>query len=364
MANQKQHSTLHLENRKGRGAVSNRDSRYHRQTRHQFDDGWDTIDQPAPPLRTELTADNTKSIIARNQSPDLGFDRSINPYRGCEHGCIYCFARPTHAYLGLSPGQDFESRLLFKPAAAKLLEKALRAPRYRCRQIAMGTNTDPYQPIERHMKITRSIIEILHRFKHPLGIVTKSYGVTRDIDLLAAMAELNLVKVRLSITSLDPRLARTMEPRAAAPSRRMRAIEELAKAGIPTGVMVAPVVPGLNDHEMEDILAAAYERGAREAGYIVLRLPLEIKDLWDEWIETHYPNHRNKVANHLKSMHDGELYRAEFSHRLRGKGPFADLLENRFEKAVRRLGYQRNMAALDITKFSVPKEPDKQMTLF
>ncbi len=271
---------------KGRGARSNSSSRYDMEKRVRFDDGWSRDDEEPPPLKTEIIRDTTRTIIARNDSPDISFDRSINPYRGCEHGCIYCFARPTHAYLGLSPGLDFESKLLVKPDAAKLLDAELRKPSYRVATIAMGTNTDPYQPIERDLRITRSILEVLAAFKHPVGIVTKSAAITRDIDILGPMAKEGLAKVALSITTLDRKLARSMEPRAATPARRLETIRALADAGIPVAVMAAPMIPALNDDEMEAILAAAAEAGATQAGYTLLRLPLEIKDLFREWLES------------------------------------------------------------------------------
>src|SRR5437868_14135801 len=272
--------TLSDRARKGRGAVSNRGSRYDAETTVAFDDGWGSWDlagDDLPPLRTTVSPDATRTIIARNDSPDIGFDRSINPYRGCEHGCIYCFARPTHAYLGLSPGLDFESKLFVKPEAADLLEKDLASPNYSPKVIAIGTNTDPYQPIERRYKVMRRILEVLDRAGHPVGIVTKSALVLRDIDILARMAERNLAKVALSVTTLDPELARKMEPRAATPMRRLETLRRLAQAGVPTTVMVAPIIPALNDMEIERILDAAQAAGVREAGYVLLRLPLEVR---------------------------------------------------------------------------------------
>src|ERR1700760_4542555 len=287
-------TTIRPEVLRGRGAVSNAVGRYERQTRVLTDDGWDDgwrdDDLAPPPLRTEVIRDATRTIIARNKSPDLSFDQSINPYRGCEHGCIYCFARPTHAYLGMSPGVDFESRLFAKPNAAQLLARELSAPGYVPRVIAMGTNTDPYQPLEKKMRITRSILEVLRDFRNPVAIVTKSPLILRDLDILSEMAGMGLAKAALSVTTLDRKLARMMEPRAGTPSRRLQTIASLAEAGVRTGVMFAPAIPALNDHEMETVLTAAAEAGARSAGYVLLRLPLEVKDLFREWLETNMPD--------------------------------------------------------------------------
>ena len=280
----------------GRGARSNASSRYDREERVRLDDGWasEDLDKPAP-FKTEVIRDTTRTIIARNDSPDISFDRSINPYRGCEHGCIYCFARPTHAYLGFSPGLDFETKLLVKPEAAKLLEAELRKPNYQCRTMAIGTNTDPYQPIEREWRLMRQILQVLYEFRHPVGIVTKSALITRDIDILSDMAKENLARVALSVTTLDRSLARAMEPRAATPPKRIETIRALARAGIPTSVMFAPVIPALNDGEMETVLATAAEAGARSAGYVMLRMPLEIKDLFREWLTAHAPDRGKHV---------------------------------------------------------------------
>ena len=306
-------------------------------------------------MRTTLTRDATRTILARNTSPDVPFDRSINPYRGCEHGCIYCFARPTHAYLGLSPGLDFETKILFKPEAAKLLEAELASPKYRPDVVAMGTNTDPYQPVERELKITRSILKVLSDFNNPVGIVTKNHLVTRDIDILADMAKRNLAEVFLSVTTLDKVLARDMEPRASAPHRRLDAIRELSAAGIPAGVMTAPMIPGLNDHEMEAILEAASEAGATRAGFTVLRLPLEIKDLFDEWLRANRPDRAEKVLSLIRQMRGGALYQAEFGLRMRGEGPIAQLLAARFSAAVKRLGLNKIRYRLDTLRFAVPE---------
>ena len=337
----------------GRGALSNATSRFDDEKRIRTTDGWD-IEDELPPLRTTLTRDATRTIIARNASPDVPFDRSINPYRGCEHGCIYCFARPTHAYLGLSPGLDFETRILFKPEAAALLTAELASPKYRCDVVAMGTNTDPYQPVERDLKITRQILRVLSDFNNPVGIVTKNHLITRDIDILGDMAKRNLAEVFLSVTTLDRDLARTMEPRASAPHRRIAAIRELAAAGIPVGVMTAPMIPGLNDHEMEAILDAAAAAGATRAGYTALRLPLEIKDLFEEWLRANRPDRAERVLSLVRQMRGGALYKAEFGTRMKGEGPIAQLLSQRFAASVKRLDLNRVRYRLDTQRFAVP----------
>ena len=348
---------------KGRGALSNESSRFDGERRIRTTDGWEapppaepSEDDELPPLRTTLTRDATRTIIARNNSPDIGFDRSINPYRGCEHGCVYCFARPTHAYLGLSPGLDFETRILFKPEAATLLRNELAAPKYKCDVIAMGTNTDPYQPVERDLKVTRQILRVLSDFNHPVGIVTKNHLITRDIDILTDMARRNLAEAFLSVTTLDKDLARVMEPRASAPHRRLAAVRELADAGIPTGVMTAPMIPGLNDHEMESILEAAVEAGATRAGYVPLRLPLELKELFEEWLKLHRPDRAERVLSLIRQMRGGQLYDAEFGSRMRGEGSLALLLSQRFAAAVKRLGLNRVRKRLDTSIFSVPED--------
>jgi DNA repair photolyase len=338
----------------GRGALSNASSRYDDEKKIRTTDGWD-IEEELPPLRTTLTKDATRTILARNTSPDVPFDRSINPYRGCEHGCIYCFARPTHAYLGLSPGLDFETKILFKPDAAKLLTAELASPKYRPDVVAMGTNTDPYQPVERELKITRSILRVLSDFNNPVGIVTKNHLVTRDIDILGDMARRNLAEVFLSVTTLDKDLARDMEPRASAPYRRLDAIRKLADAGVPVGVMTAPMIPGLNDHEMEAILEKAAEAGATRAGFTVLRLPLEIKDLFDEWLRANRPDRAERVLSLIRQMRGGALYQAEFGLRMKGEGPIAQLLGARFQAAVKRLGLNKIRYRLDTLRFAVPE---------
>ena len=346
---------------KGRGALSNETSRYDTEKRIRTTDGWEAEvaavaeDDALPRLRTTLTRDATRTILARNTSPDIPFDRSINPYRGCEHGCIYCFARPTHAYLGLSPGLDFETRILFKPEAARLLAAELSGPKYRCDVIAMGTNTDPYQPVERDLKVTRQILRVLADFNNPVGIVTKNHMVTRDIDILGDMARRNLVEVFLSVTTLDKDLARAMEPRASTPQRRLDAIRALATAGILVGVMTSPMIPGLNDHEMESILEAAMDAGATRAGYIVLRLPLEIKELFEEWLRAHRPDRAERVLSLIRQIRGGELYQAEFGTRMKGEGPIAQLLSARFAAATKRLGLNRTRYRLDTQAFHVPE---------
>jgi DNA repair photolyase len=353
---------------RGRGALSNAVGRYETQTRVLVDDGWDDgwrdEDGAPPPLRTEVIVDATRSIIARNKSPDISFDQSINPYRGCEHGCIYCFARPSHAYLGMSPGADFESRLFAKPNAAELLRKELSAPGYVPKTIAIGTNTDPYQPIEKKMRIMRSILEVLRAFNHPVGIVTKSPLILRDTDILADMARDGLAKVALSVTTLDRRLARTMEPRAGTPQRRLAAIKGLAEAGIPTGVMFAPAIPALNDGEMEQVLAAAAEHGAKTAGYVLLRLPLEIKDLFREWLEANEPGRAKHVMSLIRSMRGGKDYDANWSTRMKGTGPYAEMMARRFHMAVKRLGLNQPARPLSLAKFRKPPRMGDQLSLF
>jgi DNA repair photolyase len=350
--------------RRGRGSVSNATGRYEPETRVLVDDGWDSLDD-LPPLRTEVQVEKPKKIITRNQSPDISFDRSINPYRGCEHGCVYCFARPTHAYMGLSPGLDFETRLFVKPNAAALLEKELAAPGYQCRTLAIGTNTDPYQPIEKKYGIMREVLEVLERTNHPVAIVTKSHLVTRDKDILGRMAAKGLAKVALSVTTLDGGLARAMEPRAAAPHRRLAAIRELTEAGVPAAVMVAPIIPALTDHEIERILDAAHAAGAREAGYVLLRLPLEVSELFKQWLVTHRPDSYRHVLSLIRSMRDGKDYDASWGTRMRGTGPYAWTIGRRFELALKKLGLEkgaRNRLRADL--FEPPRAAGVQLSLF
>ena len=352
--------------RKARAALSNASGRFETESRVRVDDGWqgeEAEGDALPPLKTTVQDDTSRTIIARNDSPDIPFDRSINPYRGCEHGCIYCFARPTHAYLGLSPGQDFESRLFAKPDAARLLAAELRKPGYVCDVMALGTNTDPYQPIERKLRVTRSILETLAAFAHPVGIVTKSALVVRDIDILAPMARRRLARVFLSVTTLDPALARAMEPRAAPPKTRLAAIRTLAEAGVPVGVMTAPMIPGLNDSELEAILEAARAAGATSAGYVALRLPHEIKDLFREWLEANYPNRAARVLALVRDMRGGKLNDARFGSRMKGQGAFAQLIQRRFALAASRLGYDRERFALDTAQFAPPPQAGDQMQL-
>ena len=349
---------------KGRGARSNATGRFEPETVQAFDDGWTTDDAEAAPLRTSLTPEHARTIIARNTSPDIGFDRSINPYKGCEHGCIYCYARPSHAFMGLSPGLDFESRLFFKPEAARLLEQELSKPRYVCKRIHIGGNTDPYQPVERELKSTRSILEVLQRFRHPFSIITKSVLITRDADILGAMAAEGLASACVSITTLDRGRARAMEPRASTPAKRLEAIRRLADAGVPVTVGFAPVIPGLNDHELEAVLEAAAKAGAVSAMYVTLRLPLEIKDLFREWLADARPDRAARVMSLIRQTRGGRDYDPDWSQRMKGTGPVADLIATRFKAAVKRYGLDSPRLPLDETKFRVPADMKKQMDLF
>ena len=351
---------------RGRGARSNASGRFESLTHHDYDDGWTLEGDELEPdqVRTTLRADSSRTIIARNDSPDIGFDRSINPYRGCEHGCIYCFARPSHAYLGLSPGLDFETKLFFKPDAARLLEKELSKPSYRCQRIQLGANTDPYQPAERKLKITRAVLEVLARFNHPVTITTKSALVARDADILGPMGRQNLAMVSLSITTLDRKLHRSMEPRASVPEQRLRAIRELTAAGVPMMVGFAPVIPGLNDHEMEAVLEKAAEAGAVAAHYVALRLPYEIKDLFREWLASDHPDRASRVMSLVRQMRGGKDYDATWGKRATGEGPVAALMARRFKAACRRYGLDRPRVPLDVTKFRRPSTGGEQMSLF
>ena len=350
------------ERRRGRGARSNRSSRYDAGKREEYDDGWETL-ATLDAFRTEVTDERAKSIISTNDSPDLNFSQSINPYRGCEHGCIYCYARPTHAYLGHSPGLDFETKIYAKVNAPELLEQELARRNYVPQTIALGAVTDPYQPIERERGITRRVLEVLDATSHPVGIVTKSAGVVRDIDILARMATRGLVKVAISTTSLDRHLARSMEPRAATPSKRIEAIRRLTDAGIPVSVMVAPIIPALNDSEIEAILEAAHAAGAREAGFVVLRLPLELKELFREWLETDHPHRAARVISVLRSMHGGRDYVSEFGIRQRGTGPYAAQIATRFRLACKRLGINERSWKLRTDLFTPPVPQGGQMRL-
>ena len=351
------------EKRRGRGTATNESGRYERFRLENFDDGWNSLED-LPGLKTQVTIETPRTIITRNDSPDIGFDRSINPYRGCEHGCAYCFARPTHAYLGLSPGLDFETRLFAKPNAHELLEKELAAPNYKPRTIAMGTNTDPYQPVERTHRITRRILEVLNRYNHPVGIVTKNHLVTRDIDILKPMAEKGLVKVALSVTTMDRKLARAMEPRASTPERRLEAILRLSEAGIPAAVMTAPVIPGLNDSEIEQILAASAAAGAREAGYVMLRLPLEVRDLFVDWLNRNVPDRAGRVMSLVRQMRGGKDYDSDFGTRMRGNGPIAWAVGRRFEIAAEKNKLNRERSTLRADLFEKPLKRGAQLALF
>ncbi len=351
------------ERRRGRGTQSNATGRYEPLARVAFDDGWRSLED-LPPFKTMVQVDATRKILTRNDSPDISFDRSINPYRGCEHGCVYCFARPTHAYLGLSPGLDFESKLFVKPEAAELLERELSAPGYEPRIIAIGTNTDPYQPIDRRYQVMRRILEVLDKAGHPVGIVTKSALVLRDLDILARMAERRLAKVALSVTTLDAQLARTMEPRAATPMRRLEALRRLSQAGVPTTVMVAPIIPALNDAEIERILDAAAEAGVKEAGYVLLRLPLEVRDLFREWLMTNYPDRYRHVFKLIRDMRGGKDYDSTWGRRMKGSGPYAWMIGRRFEIACEKLGLNAKKMSLTTEHFRPPIPSAQQLSLF
>ena len=351
------------ERRRGRGARSNASGRFEPSVREDGDDGWGSL-AGLPVFATHVQLETARSIITTNQSPDISFDQSINPYRGCEHGCIYCYARPSHAYMGLSPGLDFETQLFAKPNAAQLLERELGKPGYQPKVIALGTNTDPYQPIERAHRITRSVLEVLAKARHPVGIITKSALIMRDIDILAPMARDGLVKVALSVTTLDRVIARKMEPRAATPQKRLEAIAELSAAGIPTGVMVAPVVPAINDNEIEAILAACKDAGASEAGYVILRMPLEIRDLFREWLATEFPDRAKRVISILQGMRGGKDYDARWFERQKGSGPYAGLIAQRFKLALRRLGLNARRHALRSDLFQRPVAEGGQLALF
>lgn len=350
-------------NNKGRGTLNAPGARFLANTRVAEEDGWD-LPEDSRTVRTTVTVEKSRTVISRNQSPDIPFESSINPYRGCEHGCIYCYARPTHAYMDLSPGIDFESKLFVKPDAADLLRKEISKPGYRCTPIALGTNTDPYQPIERDWKITRQVIEVLNACNHPLTIVTKSWLVEKDIDLLSEMAGKNLAQVFISVTTLDTTLARKLEPRATSPRRRLETLASLHNAGIPAGVMFAPVIPALNDTEMENILAEAAAAGVENAGYVMLRLPHEVKILFREWLQTHYPMKAGHVMNMVRDIRGGRDNDPEFGSRMRGKGVYAGMIEQRFRKTCQRLGLNRNRARLDTGKFIAPAGNRHQLQLF
>ncbi len=349
--------------RKGRGTLSRRDGRYEELRYESVDDGWGSLDEEPPPLRTTVAKDTSRTVIARNRSPDVPFEQSINPYRGCEHGCVYCYARPTHAYLGLSPGLDFESRLFAKPNAGRLLEAELRKPSYRCKVIGLGTNTDPYQPIERKFKITRRILEVLSAYNHPVTIVTKSALVERDIDILADMATRGLAYVTLSLTTLDRGLSRRMEPRAAAPQRRLETLANLAEADIPTGALIAPVIPGLNDAEIEKLVIASAQNGVCSARYIMVRLPLEISELFQEWLAAHYSLKKDRVMALIREMRGGRDNDPRFGTRMTGTGNYAAMIERRFRLACKQQGLNRDVV-LNTDKFRLPDRSGDQLTLF
>ncbi|HVI59528.1 MAG TPA: PA0069 family radical SAM protein [Luteimonas sp.] len=357
---------------KGRGAASYVGGRFEKRVARSEDDGWgsawdlsDAAGEALPPPHpdTRVTEERARGIVSRNDSPDVGFSQSVNPYRGCEHGCVYCFARPSHAYLDLSPGLDFETRLYAKTNAVERLREELARPSYRCSAIALGINTDGYQPIERRYRLTRSLLEVFAQTRHPVSIVTKSVLVLRDLDLLAPMARQNLVSVHLSVTTLDNRLAAKMEPRASAPHTRLKAIRALADAGVPVGVLVAPVIPLVTDGELEAILEAAREGGARSAGHVLLRLPHELKEIWREWLQLHYPERAAHVMSLVRQMRGGKDYDSAFGSRMRGEGPFAELIAARFARAHRRLGYGR-LPPLDTGLFTPPRKPSPQGELF
>ena len=349
--------------RKGRGAVSNASGRFEREARSEVWDGWD-IPEPRKGFATQVSEERARSLISWNRSPDLPFDRSINPYRGCEHGCIYCFARPSHAFLGLSPGLDFETRLVAKVNAAEVLARELRTRRYRVAPIAIGTNTDPYQPVERDRGIMRACLEVLRDFRHPVAIVTKGTLIERDLDILAPMARDGLVRVGISVTTLDAGLSRRMEPRVPGPKRRLAVIRALSAAGVPVRMMTSPVVPGLSDHEIEAILAAGKAAGASSASWIMLRLPREVSPLWQEWLAEHYPGRAARVMARLREMHGGKDYDARWGHRMRGEGRYAEMIAQRFRAAARRLGLDAAQPALRCDLFRVPPGAGDQLSLF
>jgi DNA repair photolyase len=356
---------METRNIRGRGAVSNRAGRFESLAVEAVDDGWGLADEPLPPLETTVLPEPAQSVISRNNSPDVPFEQSINPYRGCEHGCVYCFARPSHAYVNLSPGLDFETRLFFKKDAALRLREELNRRSYRCSPINLGANTDPYQPLERRLGITRSILEVLAECRHPVTIVTKSALVLRDLDLLKRLAEERLARVFVSITTLDDELKRRMEPRAASPAARLATVKRLAAAGVPAGVMFAPVIPAINDHELEGIVASAAEAGAATAGYLLLRLPGEVRELFYEWLETHYPERANRVRNRIRQLRAGRDNDPRFGMRMRGQGPWADLLRRRFETSCRRHGLEHGRAEpLETAFFRPPSRVPDQMELW
>ena len=347
---------------KGRGAANNQSGRFENWQRIEIDDGWGNLDETPQPLRTQLETDTSRTVITYNRSPDVPFDRSINPYRGCEHGCTYCYARPTHAWLGLSPGLDFETRLFYKPDAPQLLQHELSASKYRCQTVCLGANTDAYQPIERRTQLTREILQVLADCNHPLQIITKSALIERDLDLLVPMAQKNLCSVSISLTTLDRQLSRRMEPRAAAPQRRLEAIRRLSAVGIPVQVLLAPIIPALNDHELEDMMSEARAAGAVAARYIFIRLPLEIRDLFHDWLHQHYPLKAKRVINRIRDSRAGKDYDSEWSQRMSGTGLYADLIRKRFEVTCKRLEFS-GLPTLDNLQFQPPNGAGQQLKL-
>lgn len=348
---------------RGRGSRLNPDNRYSDWQREGFDDGWqDATEDEAPAPATQLLVERSRSLISRNTSPDVPFSQSINPYKGCEHGCAYCFARPGHAYLGLSPGLDFETRIVWKPDAPEVLRRELASPRYRCQPIALGINTDGWQPVERRLRLTRGLLEILCETRHPVSIVTKSALVERDLDLLADMARDTLVNVMFSITTLDPGLARKLEPRAASPARRLAAMARLHEAGVPVGVLFAPLIPAINDHELERVLEAARQAGATQAGYVLLRLPHELKQLFGDWLDCHFPDRSAHVLSLLRQLRGGALNDSQFGRRMRGQGVLADLYSQRLKRICTRLGMNQERLALNTSAFRPPR-PRRAETL-
>ena len=349
--------------RRGRGARDNRAGRFEVLDRLRDHDGWDMVEE-TPQIRTQVTYETARSLITYNKSPDLPFDRSINPYRGCEHGCVYCFARPTHAYLGLSPGLDFETRLTLRHNAAQVLEREIRAKKYHVAPIAIGTNTDPYQPVEHEHQVMRDCLTVLRDYKHPVAIVTKGTGILRDIDIIGEMAEQGLMRVGISLTTLDPKLSRSMEPRVPPPAKRLVVISALTGAGIPVRAMLSPIIPGLTDIEVEDLLQAAADAGADAASWIMLRLPLEVAPMVENWLRDAYPDRADKVLNRIREMHDGELYSAQWGRRMRGTGAYAKMIANRFDATARRLGLMSETPDLRCDLFAFPPRPGDQLALF
>lgn len=349
---------------KNRGALSNPDGRFEKEQYEKFDDGWDLLEDELPPLETLLLPEKGKTIITRNNSPDIGFDQSINPYRGCEHGCIYCYARPSHSYMNLSAGIDFETKIFYKVDAATLLEKELNKPNYICKPIVLGANTDPYQPIESKLLITRNLLEVLNQYQHPAVIITKGSLIERDLDIFAQMAKQHLIKVAVSVTTLSTSLKKIMEPRTSAPLARLRAIKSLTQAGVPVRVMAAPMIPMINDMELEKILQQAKKAGAEHASYVFVRLPHEVKDLFKEWLNTHFPKRANHVMSLIRQMRGGKEYDSTFGKRMRGEGEYANFLESRFDLACKRFQLNVKPSPELNTRLFVKKPTTSQLSLF